>query len=135
MLRNDRDGDGVDPDSNTYADAYAITYGHGDAYADTYAHAYAISYAHAHPITISYANTYAVTITDAYAITITYAHAYAITYAHCPCQCHSNASRKNIADAKAASDSGAASHTRRSDSCHVHSHAERHAWRSYGCSS
>jgi hypothetical protein len=40
MLRNDRDGDGVDSDPNTYAHAYAITYADGDAHADshTYAH-------------------------------------------------------------------------------------------------
>jgi hypothetical protein len=132
MLRNDRDGDGVDSDPNTYGDAYANTY--SDAYAITHAYAHPITITYAHTYTITYAHTYAIAYAYAHPITITYAHAHAIAYAHCPCQCHSNAIRKNIANAKTASHFGAASHTRRSDSCHVDFHAERH-WRSYGCSS
>jgi hypothetical protein len=56
-------------------------------------------------------------------------HTYANSYANG----HTDAVHwKMFTDAEAGSDSGAASHATRSDSCHVH---ERHAWGSYGCSS
>ena len=38
---------------------------------------------------------------------------------------------KMCTDAEAGSKSRAASHATRGDSCHVHSHSERHAWASY----
>ena len=124
LYGNDRHGHGGECVADTY----------GDADANSYANAYAITYAYAHPINITYAHTYAVAYAYAHPISITYAHTYAIAYAYCFWQCHFNANRKNIADAETASDSAAASHTRRSDGCHVHFHAKRH-WRGYGCSS
>ena len=100
---NDRDGDGGECVADSYADSHTYADGHtcGDGYA----------YADGH------------TCADG--------HTYADSHTDCPCQCYTDAVHwKMFTDAEAASDSGAASHATRSDSCH-----ERHAWGSYGCSS
>jgi len=136
-FRNDRDGDGVDSDPNTYRDADANSYANADA--NSYANADPNSYgdADANSHTCGDGHTYADghTCGDGYAYadghTCADGHTYADSHTDCPCQCYTDAVHwKMFTDAEAASDSGAASHATRSDSCH-----ERHAWGSYGCSS
>ena len=112
-FRNDRDGDGVDSDPNTYRDADANSYANADA--NSYANADPNSYGDA----------------DANSHTCGDGHTYADSYA----DGHTDAVHwKMFTDAEAGSDSGAASHATRSHSW-FHSYTERHAWGSYGCSS
>jgi hypothetical protein len=162
LFRNDRHGHGgksiayTNADGDTYANIYTdaspISYPDSHAYANSYTHsypdiyanlnAYANSYAHAsaisYPDSHAYANICAHAYPDIYADA--YANVYANLNAHANGIAHTNAyddalHGKMYADAKAGSDSGAASHTTPGDSCHAHSrsYAEPRAWGSYSC--
>ena len=115
MLRNDRDGDGVDSDPNTYANAYAhiytdtssISYPDGHTYAHIYTDTSSISYPDGHTYADSHTDCY--TYADGH--TCADGHTYADSHTDCPCQCYTDAVHwKMFTDAEAASDSGAASH-------------------------
>jgi hypothetical protein len=126
---NDRDGDGGECVADSYADSHTYADGHtcgdGHTYADSHTDGHTCGDGHTYTDSHTDGHTYADSHTDAYG------HTYADS--HTDANGHTDAvHRKMFTDAEAGSDSGAASHATRSDSCHVH---ERHAWGSDGCSS
>ena len=142
LFRNDRHGHGgksityTNADGDTYAhiytDASPISYPDSHAYANSYARAYPDIYTHAYAnsYTHPYPNIYADAYANVYANFNAYANGIADTNAYADAL-HG----KMYADAKAGSDSGAASHTTPRDSFHAHSrpYAEPRAWGSYSC--
>ena len=129
MLRNDRHDHGGECVADSYADSHTYADGHADfhTYADIHAdiHTYTDGYAYADGHTCGDSHTYA----DGHTCGDGYTYADSNTDANG----HTDAVHgKMFTDAEAGSDSSAASHATRSDSCHVH---ERHSWGSDGCSS
>lgn len=127
---NDRYGYGGECVADSYADIHTYTDGYTDfhSYADGHAdiHTYTDGYTDGHTYADGHANADGLTYGDGH----TYAHGH--TYANGNTDAVHG---KMCTDAAAASNSRAASHARRSDSWQVHSHAERHTWASYCCSS
>jgi hypothetical protein len=122
LFRNDRHRHCIGPIADTYGYGHTYAHRHSDGDGHTYADSHANRCTHSH----GHANGY--THTDSYRYSCAYAnshidgHGHTYTDSFTDADSHPDAMHgKMFTDAEAASDSRAACHATRSDSCHAYS--------------
>ena len=140
LFRNDRHRYCIEPIGDTYGDGNA--YANSDSYSHTYTDSHAIGYTHTDSHAIGYTHSHSHAGGHTYAYSYRYSYAYANShidaYGHIDAHGHTDAMHgKMFTDAEATSDSPAASHARRGDSCHAYSpsYTKRQARGGYSCCS